>query len=61
MTTLAAALKAAHTERNRFIAFAFAVAELVVEINENGYILFAAGATESMFGMANDKLTGKNF
>ena len=44
MTTLAAALKAAHTERYRFIAFAFVVAELIVEINENGDILFAAGA-----------------
>ena len=60
MTNLAAALETAHSERNRFIAFAFAFAELVVEANEDGDILFAAGATKSMFGISNDKLTGKN-
>ena len=60
MTNLTTALETAHAERNRFIAFAFAVAELVVEINKDGDILFAAGAAESMFGISNDELTGKN-
>ncbi len=60
MANHAAALEAAQAERNRFIGFAFAVAELVIEANQDGDILFAAGAAESMFGVASDKLTGKN-
>lgn len=54
LTNLDAALETAHAERNRFIAFAFAVAELVIEANEDGDILFAAGAAESMFGVSNE-------
>jgi len=60
MTNYSAALETAHMERNRFIAFAFAVAELVIETNEEGEIQFAAGAAESTFGVPNEKLKGKN-
>ena len=60
MTDFTATLEAAHAERNRFIAFAFAVAELVLETNNDGDILFSAGAAESMFNISNDKLAGKN-
>ena len=60
LTKPATALETAQAERNRFIGFAFAVAELVIEANEDGDILFAAGAAESMFGISNEKLTGSN-
>jgi len=45
MPNQAALLEAAHNERNRFIAFAFAfaVVELVIEADEEGNILFSAG------------------
>ena len=55
-----ARLEAAHAERNRFIAFAFAVAEMVIEADEAGIILFSAGAAENLFGISNDNLIGKN-
>ena len=60
LTKPATALETAQAERNRFIGFAFTVAELVIEANEDGDILFAAGAAESMFGISNEKLTGSN-
>lgn len=55
-----ARLEAAHAERNRFIAFAFAVAEMVIEADEAGTILFSAGTAENIFGISNDNLIGKN-
>ena len=60
MPDYAARLEAAHSERNRFIAFAFAAAELVIEADETGEILFSAGAAENLFGLSNDDLVGSN-
>jgi len=48
----------ARDERNRFVAFAFAGADVLVETDEAGRIMFAAGATESVFGVSAEKLAG---
>ncbi len=57
----ASQLEAAQAERNRFIAFAFAVAEVVLEVDEAGKIQFSAGAAENLFSIANEALLGANF
>lgn len=40
---------------------AFCWADLLLEIDENGYILFVAGATESLLGCMPDRLIGEAF
>lgn len=50
--------RTARDERNRFVAFAFAGADVLIETDEAGRIMFAAGATESIFGASADKLAG---
>ena len=45
-------------ELNLFFAFAFARADVFVETDEAGRIIFAAGATESVFGVSAGKLAG---
>ena len=41
-------------QRDRFLAFSFAGADLLIEINPTGHITFAAGATHAILG-ADDK------
>lgn len=48
-------------ERARFLAFAFARAELLIEIDRTGIITFASGAAQSMVGMDPKQLLGANF
>lgn len=39
---------AARNERDRYVAFAFAAADLLVEVDDAGQIVFAAGASQSL-------------
>ena len=46
-------------QRDRFVAFAFAAAEILIEADSNRRIVFAAGATESMLGEPAQRLVGR--
>ena len=48
-------------ERDRFVAFAFAAADLLFEIDAQGRIQFAAGATQRLAGRSAAELTGSPF
>ncbi len=48
-------------ERDRFVAFAFAAADLLLETDETGHILFAAGASQRLLGCDTDALAGTLF
>ncbi|MFT8245352.1 EAL domain-containing protein [Roseomonas sp. BN140053] len=50
---------AAFEQRDRFLAFAFAAADLLVEADMAGRITFAAGAFRSRFGQAPEAFTGR--
>lgn len=45
-------------ERDRFLAFAFAAADALIEIGRDGAVRYAAGATRSLFGAHPDELVG---
>lgn len=48
-------------ERDRFVAFAFAAADMLMEIDQHGVILFADGATSGLLGIAPSSLSGQSF
>ena len=48
-------------ERDRFVALAFCAADLLLEINSESNITYAAGATQSLVGKSPEQLTGKFF
>lgn len=56
-----AMLDALRTERNRFFAFAFAAADLVLEVGADGAIAYAAGAGRELLGVKVEQPRGKNF
>ncbi len=47
-------------ERDRFVGFAFAAADLLLEVSEDGRILFAAGAAKVLTGADADQLIGRS-
>jgi EAL domain-containing protein (putative c-di-GMP-specific phosphodiesterase class I) len=47
-------------ERERFVAFAFAAADLLVELDAGGQVSFAAGAFRARLGRAPETLTGSD-
>jgi EAL domain-containing protein (putative c-di-GMP-specific phosphodiesterase class I) len=47
------------SDRDLIAAMAFCWADLLLEVDENGYILFAAGATESLLGCPPARLVGE--
>jgi EAL domain-containing protein (putative c-di-GMP-specific phosphodiesterase class I) len=47
-------------ERDRFVAFAFAAADLLVELDPAGRIAFAAGAFRARLGCAPEELAGRD-
>ncbi|HYM33249.1 MAG TPA: EAL domain-containing protein [Candidatus Cybelea sp.] len=49
-------LDALRLERDRFLAFAFAVADALIEIDGEGRIAFAAGATRALLSLAPEDL-----
>src|SRR5688572_14811938 len=48
-------------ERDRFVAFAFAAADLLLEVDANGKVSFAAGATKSLTQRDASALMGRPF
>jgi hypothetical protein len=46
-------------ERDRHVAFAFAAADLLVEVNSEGIIVTASGATHGVVGADTQDLTGR--
>ena len=48
-------------QRDRFLAFAFASADLFIEVGENGGIHFILGATKIITGCTEKELIGKNW
>jgi EAL domain-containing protein (putative c-di-GMP-specific phosphodiesterase class I) len=54
-------LETLKSERDRFVAFAFASADILLELNEKGEIEFADGATIGLIGKKAEELTGKHF
>jgi PAS domain S-box-containing protein len=48
-------------ERDRFVAFAFASADILLELDPNGRILFANGATKGLLGREAAQMQGLDF
>ncbi len=46
-------------ERDRFLAFAFCMADVLIELDRNGVITFAAGAAQDFFGRPAEQLVGQ--
>lgn len=46
-------------DRDLLAAMAFCWADMLLEVDENGYILFVAGATESLLGCPPERLIGE--
>ena len=47
---------AGFTQKDRYLAFAFAAADLLVEVGTNGIIAFAVGAFKARFGLSPEQL-----
>ncbi len=47
--------------RDRFVAFAFAASDFLIEITPKGIIVFSAGQVQTLTGQMQDELTGKNW
>lgn len=50
-----------YEQRDRFLAFAFAAADVLIEVNGEGIIIFAAGAVYQSLGIHSDALEGMPF
>ena len=48
------------SQKDRFLAFAFAASDLLIEVSADGGIQFAAGAFKARFGMSPEQLVGRN-
>src|SRR3546814_20549771 len=48
-------------ERDRFVAFAFSAADLMLEIAGDGSVLFVSGAARLLTGEDSERLTGRPF
>ncbi len=48
------------SQKDRFLAFAFAASDLLVEVSLDGSICFAAGAFKARFGTAPEQLVGRH-
>ena len=51
----------AQKERERFVAFAFCWADVLLELDGEGSIAYAAGTTQTFTGTTPDKLIGRAF
>ena len=51
----------AQKERERFVAFAFCWADVLLEIDAQGAIVYAAGTTATFTGRTPDKVIGSAF
>ena len=48
-------------QRDRYASFAFAAADLFIEVSEQGKILHAVGAAKTMTGIDDKSLIGRNW
>jgi len=48
-------------ERDRFVAFAFTHADILIELDDKGYVVFADGATAALLGVDPDGMIGLLF
>ena len=55
----AESLRHLRLERDRHVAFAFAAADLLIEVGNDGTIIAAAGAAQAILGMGIPGLTGR--
>ncbi len=60
-TALPVATSAVKHDRDRFVAFAFASADMLMEINEQHHITYLDGATTGFLGGDTQKWLGKDF
>ncbi|MCD6075113.1 MAG: diguanylate phosphodiesterase [Rhodospirillales bacterium] len=60
-TTVAPARSAQQKDRERFVAFAFCWADVLLEIDRDGTIVYAAGTTSTFTGKTPDKVIGATF
>src|SRR3989304_10215537 len=58
MDVVSIASPAVRAERDRYVAFAFAAADLLLEIDRQGRILFASGAAQQLTGRGDQALIG---
>ncbi|MDX2145832.1 MAG: EAL domain-containing protein [Rhodospirillaceae bacterium] len=49
------------SDRDKFVAFAFCWADVLIELDQNRKVLFAVGATKSFLGFGPEKFIGRNF
>lgn len=49
------------TQRDRFLAFSFASADLFIEVSEDGDVSYALGAAKSLTGVDHSKLAGHSW
>lgn len=61
MQAASLALDTLKHERDRFVAFAFASADLLIELDDTGAIAFVDGATMGLLGQRADDLIGQHF
>jgi EAL domain-containing protein (putative c-di-GMP-specific phosphodiesterase class I) len=54
-------LSAVRSQRDRFVGFAFAAADLMVEVTFDGVISFIAGAAQNLYGRNTENLIGTPF
>ena len=54
-------LNSVRGQRDRFVAFAFAAADLLVEVTHEGLVAFVAGAAQNIFRRDTDTLIGTPF
>lgn len=47
-------------QRDRFIAFAFAGADVLMEVDKDGVIGFSTGAAEALYGLTDDDMIGRS-
>ena len=55
------AIDAIKLQRHRFLGFSFALADLLIELDSEGRIVFAAGASQHLFGEDDSRLIGQAF
>ncbi|HSR55030.1 MAG TPA: PAS domain-containing protein, partial [Alphaproteobacteria bacterium] len=48
-------------ERDRFVALAFSSADVLIEMDATGEIVFSAGSTEALLGMGAKDIVGRRF
>jgi len=54
-------MNAPTSARDRFVAFAFCWADMLVELDPSRRVLFAVGATKALLGVGPEAVIGKNF